>query len=63
MEGFNPHAAPGIVLSVFLITWVASCFVGHWIMLERPDELRKKYPISSKELRRKNREFYDNLPH
>lgn len=63
MEGFTPHLRPGVVLSIFLLAWVASYFVGHWIMLERPAELRKKYPVSSKELRRRDKEFYDNLPH
>jgi hypothetical protein len=62
IEGFDPRLGPGIVLSVFLVSWVASYFVADWIMFERSDELRKKYPISSKELRRKNKEFYDNLP-
>jgi len=31
-------------------------------MFERTAELRKKYPTSSKELRRKTKEFYDSLP-
>ncbi len=61
MEGFAPHLRPGTVVSVFLVAWVASYFVGYWIMIERPAELRKKLPTSSKELRRRTKEFYDSL--
>jgi hypothetical protein len=63
VESSTPHFGPGAVLSIFLAAWVASYFVGHWVMVERPAELRKKYPLSSKELRRRDKEFYDNLPH
>jgi hypothetical protein len=36
-----------------------SIFKWYW---NRPDELAKRLPISSKELRRKTKQYYDNLP-
>jgi hypothetical protein len=61
IEGFNSHLKPVAVLSVFLASWVASYFVGDWITFQRPAELGKRFPTSSKELRRRTKEFYDSL--
>ena len=63
IQSMKPSLRLGAVLSIFLVAWFASHLVGHWAMFERPAELRKKLPISSKELRRREKEFYDNLPH
>jgi hypothetical protein len=53
-------------LRSLLLTFTGLCiayyFVWKWFFYERPAELEKKLPITSKELRRRKREFYDNLP-
>jgi len=33
-----------------------------WVFWNRPDEIRKRIPTSGKELRRQQKEFFDNLP-
>jgi membrane protein implicated in regulation of membrane protease activity len=43
---------------VFIIVFY-SIFEWYW---HRPDELAKRLPISSKELRKKTKQFYDSLP-
>jgi hypothetical protein len=53
------HAIP--VLLIFVVLWVGFYFTGIWIAVDRPDELKRKFPISSKELSRRKREFYDWL--
>jgi hypothetical protein len=55
--------AVGIV--AFLVTFVVFAVVfyslSEWYW-NRPDEIAKRVPTSSKELRRKTKAFYDNLP-
>ena len=52
-----------VILVLFsVVFFVASLFVWNWILFVRPTELNKKLPISSKELRRRKKEFYDSLP-
>ncbi len=36
-------------------------FVGKWVFIDRPAELKRKYPISSGEHRRREKEFFDSL--
>ena len=62
VQSFKSDLRSGAVILVFVVSWVGSSFAGHWAMFERTAELRKKYPTSSKELRRKTKEFYDSLP-
>ncbi len=40
---------------------VGFCFVGVWVVVDRPAELQKKLPISSKQLRKQSKDFYDWL--
>lgn len=61
ISGESFHLSPRAVLAVFMVSWVASYFALDWAMLERAAELKKKYPISSKELRRRTKEFYDSV--
>jgi membrane protein implicated in regulation of membrane protease activity len=53
----------GIV--AFLVTFVVLAVVFYsfleWFS-DRPDEIAKRVPTSSKELRRKTKQFFDNLP-
>jgi hypothetical protein len=62
IQGSNADLRSGVTLAIFTLSWIASYFVAHWAMFERSAELRRKYPVSSKELRRRQKEFYDNLP-
>jgi hypothetical protein len=45
----------------FAVFAVVFCSLLEWFW-NRPDEIAKRVPTSSKELRRKRKEFYDNLP-
>jgi hypothetical protein len=58
----NPSLKGSALLLIFAGACVASYFVWNWMFFERPAELNKKIPISSKELRGRTKEFYDNLP-
>jgi len=59
---FNPTLPYGALVLIFVGFCIAFYFLWIWVFVERPAELAKKLPISSKELRRKRQEFYDNLP-
>jgi len=50
-----------LVLLIFVALWIGFYFTGIWIAVDRPDELKRKFPIGSKELSRRKREFYDWL--
>jgi hypothetical protein len=50
-----------LTLLVFTGLFVGLYFAGFWALVDRPDELNKKFPISSKELRRRKKEIYDWL--
>lgn len=48
----------------FLVTFVVFAVVFYSLLewyAQRPDEIAKRVPITSKELRRRTKEFYDNL--
>jgi hypothetical protein len=53
----------GAIRALLIISTFAGGFylVGTWVMVDRPAELKKKIPISSKELRRRTKLFYDWL--
>jgi len=59
--GFLGGLRFGLVLSIFIGLWIAIYFAGVWAAVDRPAELIRKFPISSKELRRRKKEFYDWL--
>jgi drug/metabolite transporter (DMT)-like permease len=48
-------------LGLLLLLGIGFYYAGGWASTARPAELKKKYPISSKELRRITREFYESL--
>jgi hypothetical protein len=56
------HPSRALALVVFVASLCASGLVMEWLFFTRPEELKKKLPISSKELRRKTKDFYDSLP-
>ena len=53
----------GIV--AFLVTFIVFAIVLYslfeWLFWTRPDEIAKRVPTSSKELRRKTKQFFDSL--
>jgi hypothetical protein len=57
-----PTFRPRAMLLIFVGFCVVFFFVWNWVFYERPAELDKKLPISSRELRRRKKEFYDSLP-
>lgn len=50
----------------FLVTFVVFAVVLYslleWLFWKKPDEIAKRVPTSSKELRRKTKQFFDGLP-
>jgi hypothetical protein len=50
-----------LTLSLFIVLWMGFYVAGVWAFTERRAELDSKFPISSKELRRRKKEFYDWL--
>ena len=52
---------PRTVLIIFSGLCIAFYFVWNWALYERPAELARKFPITSKELRRRKKELYDWL--
>ena len=59
--GFLGGLRFGLVLSIFIGLWIAIYFAGVWAAVDRPAELNRKFAISSKELCRRKKEFYDWL--
>jgi hypothetical protein len=53
----------GVIRALLIISTFAGGFylVATWVMVDRPVELKKKIPISGKELRRRQKIFYDWL--
>ncbi len=47
--------------SIFIALWIGFYLTGMWVVAERSPELDKKILISSKELRRRKKEFYEWL--
>jgi hypothetical protein len=46
---------------VFVFLWIGFYLAGVWTLVDRPAELNRKLPISSQELRRRRKAFYDWL--
>jgi len=51
----------GSVVSIFVALWIGFYFTGVWAAGDRPAELKRKFPVSSKDLRRRKKEFFDWL--
>jgi hypothetical protein len=49
-----------LIFLIFIGSWIAFFLAVTWI-IQRPDELKRKLPISGTEHRRKNKQFYDWL--
>lgn len=57
---------PTFGLVFFFVTFIVFAVVLYsfleWLFRKRPDEIAKAVPTPSKELRRKTKQFFDNLP-
>jgi hypothetical protein len=57
---------PTVGLVTFAVTFIVFAVVFYsfpeWFR-KRPDEIANRVPTPSKELRRKTKQFFDNLPH
>jgi len=58
---FWPGSPVLLKFLIFIVLCVWCYFAGVWALIERPDELNRKYPLSGKELRRRRQQFYDWL--
>jgi hypothetical protein len=61
IEPIYPAIRPRSLLIVFFLLWFLFSFVWRWVFFERGPELDRKIPVSSKELRRRKKEFFDDL--
>src|SRR5437763_3434501 len=52
----------GILFLIFLGLAVAFYALWMWVFFEHPAEIAERVPISSQELRRKRKRFFDSLP-
>jgi putative flippase GtrA len=59
---FDPGLGIRSVLAILVGFCVAFFFLWEWIFFERRNELDKKLPVGSKELRRRKQEFFDTPP-
>jgi hypothetical protein len=57
---------PTFGLVFFLVTFVVFAVVLYsfleWLFRKRPDEIAKRVPTPSKELLRRKKQYFDNLP-
>lgn len=56
-----PKLRGTVLLLVLLVLWVIYGVAWRWLFFERQPELEKKIPLSSKELRKRKKEFFDSL--
>jgi hypothetical protein len=49
-------------LVTFVVLTVVFYFFLEWLFMNRPDEIARKVPTSSKELGRKKKRYFGNLP-
>jgi hypothetical protein len=50
------------ILVFFVAAWGLFYMLWGWVFVTRPREVKKNVPITSKEWRRRQKQFYDNLP-
>ena len=50
-----------LVWLIFICLFIGFYCAGFWALVDRQAELDRKFPISSKELRRRKKELYDWL--
>lgn len=50
---------PGIL--IFVLLCIGFYHAGFWLFVDRPAELRKKFPVGAEEVRAQRKAFYDWL--
>jgi preprotein translocase subunit SecY len=58
----SPTFGFAVVFLIFVVLTVTFYVLWMWVFFEHPAEIAKKLPISSIELRRKKKKFFDTLP-
>ena len=61
LVAFHPNVRPIFLLVIFVAMWILFRIVWGWVFFQRRAELDKKIPVSSKELRKRKKEFFDSL--
>jgi len=61
LVAFHPNVRPIFLVVIFVVMLVLFRSVWGWIFFQRRVELDKNLPVSSKELRKRKKEFFDNL--
>jgi hypothetical protein len=52
----------GAVVIFFAASWGLLYLICDWVFVTRPKQVRKNVPITSNELRRRQKRFWDSLP-
>jgi hypothetical protein len=58
LVAFHPNVRPIFLFVIFVAMWLLFRIVWGWIFFQRRAEL---IPVSSKELRKRKKEFFDSL--
>jgi hypothetical protein len=61
LVAFHPNVRPIFLLVTFVVVWLLFRIVWGWVFFQRRAELDKKIHVSSKELRKRKKEFFDSL--
>ena len=61
-QRLSPTFSFGVLFLIFVVLTFALYVAWMWIFFEHPAEIAKKLPTSGKELRRKKKQFFDDLP-
>lgn len=52
----------GVSSLVFLVLAVAFYVLWMWVFFQHPDEIRRRLPVTSKEMRRRREKYFERLP-
>ena len=61
LVAFHPNVRPLFLLVIFIAMWLLFRVVWGWVFFQRCAELDRKIPVSSKELRKRKKEYFDSL--
>jgi hypothetical protein len=61
LVAFHPNVRPIFLLVMFVAMWLLFRIVWGWVFFQRRAELDKEIYVSSTELRKRKKEFFDSL--
>ena len=61
LAAFHPNVRPIFLLVIFVAMWLVFRIVWGWVFFQRRAELDKEIPVSSKELRKRKKDYLDSL--